>query len=71
MRSVNGRPVCNQTSRHPREGPWSRARWLSDCVRLTNLDADPREQAAHVVDAAGLEIGLQLVAESLRHGRMS
>ena len=59
-------PACGR----PGEGPWHGGR-LSDCVRLTDLDADPREQAAHVVDAAGLEIGLQLVAESLRHGRMS
>ena len=52
-------------SRDPRERTRHDMGRLYSPIRFTDLDADTREQPAHIVDAAGLEIGFQLVAECL------
>src|SRR4051794_33278748 len=53
---------------HPCKSARSCARQFDDCFDFTDLNADAHEKAAHIVDAASLEIGFQFVAERLRYG---
>jgi hypothetical protein len=68
MRAVAGRPGYEWSSRYPDESARNCTRRLYRLIHFTDLNADARKQSAHIVDAAGLEIGFQFIAERLRYG---